>query len=141
MTTGNNVWANVSSIANAVQEDALFVIRERSLMLANNLVTTYTDMTGMNPRKFYQYESVTAGTLLDSTDLTSQTFTPSLLSTLTPAEIGAQIFITDAVMESDLPANFRNDAAVELGLAASSKIDGDLVGALATYTGGTIGAA
>lgn len=139
MTAGNNVWSDVSAIAQAVQEDAYFIVREDSLM--PSLVTTFTDMTGMNLRKTYKYNSGSAKTISDADDLTSDAFTPSLDQTLTPAEIGEQFFITDARAESEVPESILTDAARELGFAASDKINSDLIGDLASLTGGTIGAA
>lgn len=139
MTPGNNVWSDVSAIANAVQEDAIFVVREASLM--PSLVQVYTDLQGMNPRKGYKYNQGSAKSISDADDLTSDAFTPSLDQTLTPAEIGEQFFITDARADSELPENILTDAAQELGFAATDKLETDLIGQMANLTGGTIGAA
>lgn len=139
MTIGNNVWANVSSIANNIQDDAIFIVREAGLM--QGLVTVLTDASGMNPRVGYKYNNGTAKSVSDADDLTSDAFTPSADQTLTPYEIGEQFFITDARMESTLPEMLRTDAATELGYAALDKVESDLVGDMASLTGGTIGAA
>jgi hypothetical protein len=134
-----NTYSDVSAIAQAVQDDAVFVVREASLM--PSLVTVLTDMAGLNPRKGYKYNQGTANDIGDADDLTSSAFTPSLDQTLTPSEIGLQFFITDARAESDLPENIINDAASELGLAATDKLETDLIGEMANMTGGTIGEA
>lgn len=134
-----NTYAAVSSLAQDIQDDAIFIVREMGLM--SGLVTVLTDASGMNPRKGYQYNSGTALTVGESDDLVSYAFTPSADQTLTPAEIGLQFFVTDARVESDLPENWRNDAAQELGLAALDKIETDLIGDMASLTGGTIGTA
>jgi hypothetical protein len=134
-----NTYANVSSLANPIQEDALFVIRERYQV--QNLVTTLTDMSGLNPRKGYQYNQAAATDVGESDDLTSSAFAPSLLATLTPSEIGLQFFITDSRADSDLPENIVRDGALELGLAAGDKIETDLLGEFASLTGGTVGTA
>lgn len=134
-----NLWTDVSSIAQSVQEDAYFIVRERALM--QSLITVYTDMNGMNLRKSYKYNYGTAKTVGESDDLTSDAFTPSADQTLTPAEIAEQFFISDQRAESEAPESILTDAARELGFAALDKIESDLVGDMASLTGGTIGTA
>lgn len=138
MTT-QNTYANVSALANPMQEDAVFVIRENGLM--QGLIKSFTNMSGLNPRKGYEYNQATAVTVGEADDLTSSAFAPALLATLTPAEIGLQFFVTDSRADSDLPEDIRTDGARELGFAALDKIETDLVGDMASLTGGTIGAA
>ncbi len=139
MTAQSNTYSDVSSIANAMQESALFVIRETAQM--QNYVRMFTDMTGLNPRKGYQYNQAAAQTIAETDDLTSKAFTPSLLATLTPAEIGLQFFVTDSRAESELPESIVRDGALELGLAATDKVETDIVSDFASLTGGTIGTA
>lgn len=139
MTQGNNVWENIASIAPDIQEDAIFVLREASLM--SSLVLPFRDASGMNPRKGYQYNQGEAKQVSDGDDLTSDAFTPALDQVLTPYEIGEQFFITDARAESEAPESIRNDAGLELGLVAAEKVERDLIGDLANLTGGTVGAA
>ncbi|UYN89902.1 MAG: hypothetical protein KIT08_01365 [Anaerolineales bacterium] len=139
MTQGINDWSNISAIAQAVQEDAIFVIREAQLM--PTLVQEFSDMSGMNPRKGYQYNKGTAKSITDSDDLTSDAFTPALDQTLTPHEIGLQFFITDARAESEAPESILTDASRELGFAANDRVESDLIANLGDLTGGTVGAA
>lgn len=134
-----NTYSDVSSIANAMQENAHFVIREQYQM--QNLVTVFRDMTGANPRKGYAYNQASATSLAETDDLTSSAFTPSLEATLTPAEIGLQFFVNDLRAESDLPEDIIRDGAMELGMAAGDKIETDLLGTFSSLTGGTIGTA
>jgi hypothetical protein len=134
-----NAFSTVSTLAPDIQEDAIFVVREASLM--QQLVTVMNDMSGLNPRKGYQYNQASAKDIAEEDDLTSSAFTPSVDQTLTPSEIGEQFFVTDSRVESELPEQWRNDAAQELGLAALDKIETDLIGEMANLTGGTIGAA
>jgi hypothetical protein len=134
----NNLWADVSALAQSVQEDAYFIVREAALM--PSLVTVLTDMSGLNTRKSYKYNSGTAKVIGEADDLTSDAFTPSLDQTLTPYEIGEQFFITDSRKESEAPESIMNDAARELGFAAVDKLETDLTGDMASLTGGTIGA-
>ena len=134
-----NLYSDVSSIANAMQENAYFVIRETAQM--QNYVRMYTDMTGANPSKVYQFNQATAQEVAESDDMVSQAFTPSLLSTLTPIEIGLPFFVSDLRADSELPENVIRDGAMELGFAASDKIESDIVGDFASLTGGTVGTA
>lgn len=138
MGTGMNFWSDVSSIANSVLENALFAIHDTALM--PSLITVRGDMTGMNSRKLYAYNSGSMKQLAEADDLMSDAFTPSLLGTLTPYEYGEQFFITDSRADSDAPEDIIRDASSELGFAAAAKIESDLVGDLASLTGGTIGA-
>lgn len=133
-----NTFNNLSAIAQTIQDDAILVVREVALM--PNLVTVLTDLTGGNTRTGYQYNSVTADTIAEVDDLTSSAFAPSVDQVLTPAEIGKQFLVTDLRASSELPEMWMTDAARELGLAAAAKIESDLVGDLASLTGGTVGA-
>jgi len=134
-----NTWADVSSIANNIQEDAVFVVRETALM--QSLVRVYTDARGDNPRKLYQYNQSTAGTIIETDDLTSSAFAPALLGTLTPIEVGLQFFVTDRRRDSELPETIISDGGRELGLAAADYVESALITDMASLTGGTIGAA
>lgn len=138
MTVALNVWSDVSSIAQRIEQDAYFIVREMGVY--QKLVTTFNDASGMNTRRSYKYNSGTAVAIGDADDLSSNAFTPSADQTLTPAEIGLQFFITDARAESDLPENIVTDAAKELGFAALDKVETDLYGNVASLTGGTVGA-
>lgn len=139
MAAGLNTAANISTYIQNIYEDAMFIARENAIM--PQLVTTFSDTTDENRlRKSSVYGSATIATLGETDDLSSQTFTPSVLSTLTPAEVGAQFFLTDSRLSSD-PFGVRNDAAMELGMAMATKINTDLLGDLASLTGGTVGAA
>lgn len=138
-TVQPNLYSDVSSIANAMQENALFVIRETAQM--QSYIRMFTDMRGANPRKGYQYNQLTAETLNEGDDMNSVAFSPSLLATLTPAEIGLPFFVSDLRAESELPENIIRDGALELGLAASDKVESDIAGDFASLTGGTIGTA
>jgi hypothetical protein len=134
-----NTYSDVSAIAQRVESDAIFVLREMYQM--GNLVQTFTDATGANPRRGYQYNQGTAQDVAENDDLAGKAFTPAADQTLTPSEIALQFFITDLRKESDLPEQIVNDAAQELGLAAADKVESDLIGEMANLTGGTIGAA
>lgn len=133
-----NTYSDISSFVNTVFEDAMMVARDNNLMA--NLVTVFNDRSGLAVRKSSIYGTATMNSVGETDDLTSQAYTPSVLSTLTPAEVGAQFFLTDSRLESD-PFSVRNDAALELGLAAANKIERDILGNFSSLTGGTVGAA
>jgi hypothetical protein len=140
MTTGLNLWSDLSSVALTVQENALFGIQDTSLM--PQLVTVRGDLMGMNTRSVYEYGASSGlKQLAEADDLTSDTITPALLGTLTPYEYGKQYFISDARARSEAPEDIIRDASAQLAFDAVAKIETDLVGDMASLTGGTIGAA
>jgi hypothetical protein len=134
-----NTYSDVSGIANAMQENAYFVIRETAQM--QSYIRRFTDMAGANPRKGYQYNQLTAVTLAETDDMNSVAFAPSALQTLTPSEIGLPFFVSDLRAESTLPENIIRDGSLELGYAASDKIETDIVSDFTSLTGGTVGTA
>ena len=136
MAAGMNVATDISSFVNSVFEDALFVARDNNLM--QPLVTTFSDAQGLASRKLQAYGTATIRQLNETDDMVSQTYAPSALTTLTPAEFGAQIFLTDLRMETD-PFGARDDAARELGVAMAQSIENNLISTFTSLTGGTIG--
>lgn len=135
-----NLWSDISSIAQTVKENAVFAIQDSALM--PNFVTVKGDMGGMNLRQLYEY-GASGGVvqLAETDDLMSTAITPALLGTLTPYEYGKQYFITDNRRDSEAPEDIIRDASAQLGYDAAAKIEADLVGDMASLTGGTIGAA
>lgn len=131
-------YSDVSSLINTIYTDALRVAREQTIM--DMLVTTFSDRQGLAPRSVTQYGQVSINEIGESDDILPQQFSRSLLSTLTPAEKGAQFFLTDSRIESD-PEDVRRDAAIELGGGIATKIETDILGNFSSLTGGTIGAA
>jgi len=139
MAAGPVIGAAISAYIQDIFEDAMFVARETSVMPA--LVTGFADTTDeLKPRKSSQHAQATISNIGETDDLSSQTFTPAVLATLTPAEAGGQFFLTDTRMSAD-PFGVRADAALELGQQMGKKINTDLLGDLASLTGGTVGAA
>ena len=134
-----NLYGDLSGIAQNIQDNAIFVIRELGTM--QGLITRFTDASGGNPRVGYKYNQGAAKAIGEADDLTSDAFTPSADQTLTPSEIGLQFFITDLRAESQAPESIVRDASLELGYAALDKVETDLVGDLASLTGGTVGTA
>jgi len=133
-----NTYSDISAFVGTIFDDALFAARENSLMIG--LVSVPNAVTGMAVRTLSEYNKGTARDIGESDDLVGTTFTPSVLNSLTPSEVGLQFFLTDQRIDSD-PFGARNDAAMELGLALADKIETDLLGELDALTGGTIGTA
>lgn len=134
-----STYNTISSLVNNIQEGALLTAREQ--FVTRPLISLFSDMSGSEPRKLYSY---TGGTLIDSlaevTDLSAQTFTPALLSTLTTKMVGAQYYITDQRIASDW-SGVQRDAAMDLGQLAAANMDSGVVGLFDELTAGTIGSA
>ena len=134
-----NTFSDLGAIAQTVQDDAVFVIRETYQM--QKLVTVLSDMAGGNTRTGYEYNQGTAKSVGESDDLASEAFAPAADQVLTPGEIGLQFFITDLRAESEAPEMILTDAARELAFAAGDKVETDILGNFSSLTGGTVGAA
>ena len=130
----------LNSLFNTVYEDALFVAREQNIMTA--LVRNF-GATGWMDRSIDVRPQITAVTVAEGDDFANPTtFGKSNLATLSPAEIMAQVVLTDRDIDTD-PDNARADAAQELGGAIATKIDVDLVNVFDDFTTdkGTAGSA
>jgi len=133
-----NTTSQISSYIQEIFADALHIARDNNVM--RSLVTVYTDQTGDNPRQNSEYNSVTINAIGEADDLASQAITPSVIATLTPAEYGAQYFLTDRRLDTD-PFQLRNDAAMELGMGLAQDVESKLLSNFSGLTGGTVGAA
>lgn len=130
--------SDISGYIHSIYEDALFVARDNNLMAT--LVSTFTDASGTATRSRSEYGTATMNSIGETDDLVSQAFTPSVGNVLTPAELGAQFFVTDLRVETDI-FGILQDAPMELGMAAAQKVEKDLLGNFSSLTGGTVGAA
>jgi hypothetical protein len=133
-----NTEANIATFVNTVWEDAMLVARDNNVM--SGLVSSFGDLQGLALRKNAKYGTAVFNQIAETDDLSSQALTPSVDQTLTPYEYGAQFFITDSRIETDIYA-IRQDAAQELGAAYGQKIDQNLAGLFSSLTAGTVGAA
>lgn len=132
MATGTSGTADISGFFESIQEDAVFILREDSLM--PQLVTLYGDSNSWADRKISKYPQVSAQTIGETEDVSTPTvFDKQSLATLTPIEIAAQVILTDRRIETDRQ-NARTDAAQELGGAMSDKIETDLVTLFSSFT-------
>jgi hypothetical protein len=132
-----NPSSDIAAFVQTVYERSMLMIRENTL--ATGLVTVYTDRSGTAARSNSEYGTASIGNIGETDDLTSQAFTPSVLSTLTPAEAGGQFFVTDLRRETD-PNAVLADAETELGMATADKVDRDIFSNFSSLTGGTVGA-
>ena len=134
-----STFSDISSLANSIQESALLTAREQMVMAG--LVSVFSGEQEGNARKLYAYNS--AGTLTqlpESTDLSTTTFAPSLLATLTPYTYAAKYVATDVLLSSDW-----NETAAMMGRDAGQRLtvdqDTKLAGLFSSFTGGTVGTA
>lgn len=132
-----NTAANITAFVNTVYEGALMVARDNNIMAS--LVTVYSDRSGTAIRSLQTYGTATINQIGETDDLASQSLTPSVLSTLTPYEFGAQFFVTDLRRETD-PFPIAADASTELGMAMAQSIDKNIASNFSSLTGGTVGA-
>jgi len=133
-----NTAADINEFVNTVWEDSILVARDNNVM--SGLVLNFGDRQGLALRKNAEYGTVVFNQIAETDDLSSQTFTPSVAQTLTPYEYGAQFFLTDSRLETDIYAA-RQDASQELGAGYGQSVDKNLAGLFSSLTAGTVGAA
>jgi len=107
-----------------------------------SLVTVFSDRTGREPRRADKYSAGSVVSVGETDDLTSlQEFTRTPFGTITPGEVGNPYLITDARVESDNMPNIMADLLEVNRYVFASKVDTDLLGAFANFSGGSVGAA
>lgn len=128
----------LSSLYPLVYEPSELALRAATPILES--VTQYDDMLGKGiaTRTMSQMALVTAAAVAENADLSSTTYTKSSTATLTPAEAGAQIVLTDRAVDTD--QNLAGNAGKELGRAVGTKVDADIAALFSSFTGGTVGA-
>jgi len=123
VATGITQISDLNSLFNTIFEDALFVARETNIM--TNLVTPFS-ARGWMARKITTRPQIAATAKAEGEDFATPTkWSKSLLATLTPSMIMAQVIITDEEIETD-PEDSKRSAAQDMGNAIASKIDTDL---------------
>jgi hypothetical protein len=135
MTIAQTQWADISSLANNIQEGAVFTLRADNVIART--ITVYNNFAGMNPRKLYSLGAANPRSLAEGEDMASTQFTKALAATLTPARHGDQFLLTDERISSDWD-NVRVQAAQELGDSTATYVDTLLAGLFPSLTGGTI---
>ena len=125
--------SDLNSLFSDIFEDAIFIAREQNLM--TNLVRNFS-ARGWMDRKLSDYPEIVAETVAEAEDFSNPTtFDKTLRATLTPAEVMAQVVLTDRRIETD-PQDARRDASSELGNAIATKIDKDILGEFTNITSG-----
>lgn len=133
-----STYALISDVLPAIWESALDYAKHSFVM--PSLVKTFTNYRGMVDRLVSQYvETGVTDNLGETTDLTTTPFDRSLLSTLTPKEIGKQFVITDRRVDTDTEDVFA-DAARDIGYAIGKKLEVDLLGVFPSFTPTPVGA-
>lgn len=126
-TTDNALLKNI-------EEDALFVLREETMML--NFVTVYNG-TGYATREVGIWAQATAQEVSEGVDFSNPTtLSKSSKATFVPKEAMAQFLLTDRAMTTDSESNIRQAAAMELGMSIAEKVDTDLVGNFSSFNSG-----
>lgn len=129
-------YALISSLLPDIWEAALMYAEKTFFM--PSVVTTFTDQAGMENRKNSKYATGTVVTGLgETTDLTTQAFSRTALSTLTPAEIGTQFIVTDRRMASD-DMSVMADLSQHIGYTIFNQVETDLLADGTLLTGGTV---
>jgi hypothetical protein len=135
--TATSVASLGTNWVSQVYADAFTVFRANNVM--GNLVTTFNDRTGDEARASSTYNQITAGTVAETDDITSELeFNKTNVATLTVKELGYISFLTDRRIETD-QQNAQADLSLELGNAAADKVESDLLANFSSFTGGTIG--
>ena len=137
MAVGLSGVAELNSYFANLYEDAAFAVHEQTI--ATRLVRNFTNGNGDQTRTFTAYPTISPASVAETEDFAAPTaFSKSLLATLTPGEIMAQVILTDRRIETD-PQNARQDASIELAAGFADKIDQDILGNFDSLTGGTVG--
>ena len=138
-TYQNNLVGDISAYMNTIYDAALLVARDQNIMTQLVHIPP-SSMNEAELRKLSRMTGFNVTSLTDADDMASQKFTPSVISTLTPAMAGGQYWLTDARMNSS-PFQERALAAQDMGEAVATKLETDLIGTFSSFTGGTVGTA
>lgn len=129
--------ADLNSLYPDIYDDTLFVARDRTLMAG--LVTQAQGST-FAVRYIPIYNQITASSVSEGGTPTAQQLTKGTADTVTPASIRTKVGVTDERIMTD-PDEPRSAIPNEAGMAIAQKIDTDLLGEFANFTGGDTGTA
>ena len=125
----STVSSVTSTLINDIIEDALFVLREVTIMPA--LVTNYTGQ-GTSVRRVPIFGQASATEVAEGVDFSAATeLTKTQQASFTPKTEMVQYILTDERVETD-PDNVQSAAAMEMGGALGEEVDKDL---LALFSG------
>jgi len=133
-----STYALISSLVNPIYDLSWLTAQEQGVMA--RLVNVFADAQGSGTRKSSEYTGGTVQTITEATDMAAQTFTPAVVATLTPSQVGANYFITDQRIASDFNP-VQRDAGVHLGQILGKSVDANLLSDFSSLTAGTIGTA
>lgn len=137
MTVGQTLYSDISSLVNPIQQDTLAILRQQNLLLPT---VRQFNGTGMNPRKGYDWGTLTVNTVAEDDDMIPQKFDKTERVTLTPTSKGAQVWLSDQRLATDWDM-IRQDVSMELGAVFATHVDTTLAGHFSSLTGGTVGTA
>lgn len=127
----------INSFIPDIWEAALMYAQDQFVM--PRIVSVFNS-GGWNPRKFTEYIAGTIdSSVAETDDIARQPFNRQSLATLTPGEVGHRYDVTDRRMETDDVDNLLADIASDLGYGVFKKVESDLAGNMASFTGGTVG--
>jgi hypothetical protein len=134
----DTTYALIQNYLPDIWSAALWYLQQNCVLAP--LVQVFTNETGDQPRKGTKYAAGTVGPLTEDTDISSaQTFARSPFGTLSPSEVGTLYRLSYNRLESDDVDNVMADLAQHIGYSFRLKIDQDLLGDIASFTGGSIG--
>lgn len=130
-------YAGFAGMIANIYEAAYLTARDAAIV--SNLVHPWTG-TGLMPRIFGTYAGGTAQTLTEASDGAAQTWAGTASGTVTPSIIYASYFMNDTLAASD-PNTMVSDASRDLGNIIGQKLDADLCGLFASFSGsiGSVG--
>lgn len=134
-----SIYTGISDFINVVYEGALRYAQTR--FVAQNYVSVLTNLRGMETRSVteYQEKGVTDNLgELTSLDTARVTIDRHLRASLTPKEIGKQVYLSYRRLDTDTE-NVLADATLELGYTMGKKIEQDILSNLTSLSGGQIG--
>lgn len=132
-----STYGTMSTLIGNIYDLALLTAQEFNIMAP--LVTVKNDLSDSRPRVWSTYTGGTFASIDENTDGTAQAFHATAAGTLTPALYFQQIFLTDRRIKTD-PMDAQSEAGQHLGETAAAHVDTSLVGQMASFTGGTVGA-
>ena len=133
MAQGITQVSSLNSLFSSIYEDALFAVREATLM--PQLVTNYS-ATGWMTREVTKHAAYpTAQEVDEDQDYANPQENARTSVTLTPIEIMVQAHLTDRVIATD-PGGARTDIAAWLSQSISNKVESDVLGLFSSLTYG-----
>lgn len=133
-------YASISTLIPYVFQGVLDYAKENFFM--SNLVTVYTDRSGMEVRSFREYPSsgTITNSLTETVDMAAQDFNYTALGTVTPKEVGYRLDAYDQRVDTDgdQGVGFVVDASREIAYKIMKQPEVDLISQFSAFTLGTV---